>query len=238
MKKIIKYGLLTSIVINILFVLILYKSGGFNYIVQNINFSKSKPVYSTYYLDKQSEFDKLKVSKQNIVFIGDSLTARGEWNELLDNSNIINRGIEGDTTLGVLNRIGNIINGKPSKIFIMIGINDLRNGVKSEQIINNYKKIMNKIKHDSPNTKVYIQSILPINEKLYKSTIKNNYIISINKQIQVLVGKYNYTYINLFPLFVDSNDNLNSKFTIEGLHINGEGYLIWRQILEKYVSNK
>ncbi|HKM18502.1 MAG TPA: GDSL-type esterase/lipase family protein, partial [Aliarcobacter sp.] len=92
-----------------------------NYLQKNTNLVS----YSPYYLSKVSQFNELKDSdKFSIVMIGDSITDGAEWYELLQNSEVQNRGIGGDTTNGVLDRL-NTINKSIKKAFIMIGINDI-----------------------------------------------------------------------------------------------------------------
>lgn len=89
-------------------------------------------------------------TKGEIIFLGDSITERCEWTELFLNTFLRNRGLSGDKTEGVINRLTEVTESKPDKIFIMIGVNDLRHNVSIEEIIENYKSILLKIKLDSP----------------------------------------------------------------------------------------
>jgi len=91
---------------------------------------------SACYLEQKSLFEQ-HGKQSKIVMVGDSLTARAQWQEVLDRHDIINRGICSDTTSGILNRTDSIFNAKPQTIFYMAGINDIYNGVTVEQIINN-----------------------------------------------------------------------------------------------------
>jgi lysophospholipase L1-like esterase len=64
----------------------------------------------------------------SIVFLGDSITDFFRVNEFFPGVYVINRGISGDTTDGVLNRLAeSVYELSPSKIFLMIGTNDLGN---------------------------------------------------------------------------------------------------------------
>jgi hypothetical protein len=100
---------------------------------------------NVYYNHKVSQFQQLsKQSNKNIVMIGDSITDRGLWCELTNRTDIINRGISGDTISGVLNRLKNL-NPNLQQAFIMIGINDLLRGQSVDYVFGNYKKIKQSI---------------------------------------------------------------------------------------------
>lgn len=191
--------------------------------------------YDVYHMDRKDLFNtlsNLEYEQGKIMFLGDSLIDKCEWQELLNNSNIINRGINADTTKGVLDRIGSIINLKPKKIFIMIGTNDIGQGESKDVVIKNYNEILESLKSNLPNTEVYVQSLLPVNE-VPESKRKNEDIISINSEISLLSDKYNYTYIDLFSDFL-VNGELNKEFTLDGLHINGQGYSLWANKVKGY----
>ena len=89
---------------------------------------------STYWHQKQTLFESLATSPEDIVMLGNSITDGGEWAEILDNVHVKNRGISGDTTDGVLQRLSSITDGKPSKLFLLIGINDFAQGVSGDSI--------------------------------------------------------------------------------------------------------
>lgn len=192
----------------------------------------------SHYLEKQTLFDNLPSSTNTIFFLGDSLTNGCEWNELLANPKIKNRGINGDTTEGVLNRLNQLTKSKPQKIFIMIGINDLFNNIESAKILENYQKIITTIKTDSPKTKIYIQSILPMNFELDKNKrpINNQNILDLNNNLKNLSNNSTVFYIDLYPAFLDSSGQLNPQYTLDGLHLTGQGYLIWKEKIIEYIN--
>lgn len=193
---------------------------------------------SSYYIEKQTLFENLPKSTDTIYFLGDSLTDGCEWNELLSNPKIKNRGIMGDSTEGVLNRLKQITQSKPQKIFIMIGINDLLNNIETTKILDNYQKIITTIRNDSPKTKIYIQSVLPLNFELDKSKrpINNQNISDFNNSLKNLTDNSTIFYIDLFPAFLDSSNQLNKQYTLDGIHLNGSGYLLWKNQVSKYIK--
>lgn len=200
------------------------------------NINLSKDIYGEYYIDKVTSFMASDSGEGKIVFLGDSLTDICDWSELLNNNDIINRGISLDTTDGVLNRLSEVTRLNPSKIFIMIGINDIGKGRSTKEIINNYIKILNYIKKNSKSTTIYVQSLLPINKDIFKTATKNEEIINLNKELVKLCNSPEVKYVNLYPLFVVDNNKLNPEYTVGGLHVNGKGYLVWKKAIEQYCN--
>ncbi|NEQ20768.1 MAG: G-D-S-L family lipolytic protein [Microcoleus sp. SIO2G3] len=196
-------------------------------------------MYDTpYYQDKTSHFRALPKSELGIIFLGDSLTDLCEWAELLENDQIKNRGICGDTTEGILNRIDNIIEYQPKKLFILIGINDLNQGIQVLDVVKNYSLILRKIKDNLPNTKVFIQSVLPVNYQKFQKNGVNDKVVELNVGLRELSKEFSYQYVDLFSAFLDINKELDSQYTIDGVHLNGQGYLLWKTILEKDVNGE
>ncbi|MCH3964893.1 MAG: GDSL-type esterase/lipase family protein [Clostridium sp.] len=193
---------------------------------QNIN---KNIVKNDYYLARQSQFETLNIKSEDIVFLGDSITNRSEWMEVFDNPDIKNRGIDGDTTSGILNRLNTITRGYPKKIFLMIGINDILHNEDRVYIFNNYKQILNQIRINSPDTIIYVESILPNNN------IKSNRDVKfLNNELKKLSAS-KIIYIDLFDKFVE-HDKLSGRYTYDGTHLNGLGYLLWKKEIEKYVN--
>ncbi|APM39036.1 GDSL-type esterase/lipase family protein [Clostridium kluyveri] len=199
------------------------------------NINLSTDIYQQYYINRVTTFMNTYSGHGKIIFLGDSLTDIAEWNELLNNPNVLNRGISYDTTSGALNRISEITRLKPSKIFIMLGINDIGKGLTSRNIISNYSKILESIKENSPNTTIYIQSVLPINKDLFKTTTNSKEIIELNNSLKELCKNFDIKYIDLYSLFTLPNENkLYKEYTVDGLHINGKGYIVWRDAVKDY----
>ncbi|WP_427160823.1 GDSL-type esterase/lipase family protein [Aliinostoc sp. HNIBRCY26] len=233
-----------SVLFNIFFMSLtaffIYRRGGVVYIYQKMDeliHNRHKYNASVYYHHKTSQFEMLSHSNENIIFLGDSLTDEGEWLELLNNPKIINRGIGGDTIEGVLNRIDKILDLKPAKIFLMIGINDLASQHKSlTDVLIIYKVLLTKIQTESPHTKVIIQSLLPVNNEkgfLYD----NSLIMQFNAELKELAKEFSYEYIDIFSQLSDNKNQLDKKYTLDGIHLNGQAYLKWKETIEKYMEN-
>ncbi|MEL7587325.1 MAG: GDSL-type esterase/lipase family protein [Prolixibacteraceae bacterium] len=196
--------------------------------------------FSASYNRKASLFQLLPNTKNEIIFLGNSMTAGGEWGELLQNSHVKNRGISGDTTKGIMNRLGEVTASSPRKVFLLIGINDLATGKSKETVFENICKIAQQIRKDSPRTKVYIQSMFPVNDQLRESPVKKDEeIVWVNKQLENWCLSNNFEFIELYSHFVVPGTYLlNPVHTNDGGHFTGEAYLKWAAILKPYVKEK
>ncbi|HEY1021456.1 MAG TPA: GDSL-type esterase/lipase family protein [Flavisolibacter sp.] len=181
-------------------------------------------------------------SLNDIIFLGNSITAGTDWMELLGKTAVRNRGISGDITFGVLERLHEVTEGAPAKVFILIGINDISRNIPDSLIIGNYEKMIQRIKKESPKTKIYFHTLLPVNNSF--TQFKNHYnkdehILFVNESLKALSAKEKITLIDLYPHFLDSDKKLAKKYTIDGLHLNAEGYKVWADVLKKggYLEN-
>jgi lysophospholipase L1-like esterase len=189
--------------------------------------------FSKKYYHMKSVFKSLPDNKNEIIFLGNSITEQGRWRELFNNKHIINRGIGGDRTDGVLFRLDEVISSKPKKVFLLIGINDVRYKRPVKYIVDKNLQIIKKIKENSPKTKIYLQSILPTYGRKERpiETIK-----AINEGFKLIAKQENVTYIELFSHFTDSSGYLDKKYSLDGLHLNGAGYQNWKKIIKHLVK--
>lgn len=199
--------------------------------------SEDPPYLSLYHRFRESYFNFAPHSNHPIVFLGDSITDEGDWPTLFPDSPVENRGIGGDTTLGVLNRLDQVIALNPSQIFLMIGTNDLCFNRSLLDTMVNYHKILNRLHTELPDTKIYIQSVLPFNETIFPSRAlrTNSNIKQLNIEIKKLAQVYNYPYIDLTPVFSDPKGRLPANYTTDGLHLNDSGYLLWREQIKNLI---
>lgn len=188
---------------------------------------------------KVEQFRSYPDSTTDIVFLGNSLTEYTDWNELLQVPTAKNRGISGDTSFGILERLDEVTEGKPAKIFLLVGINDISRNVPAELILRNYKKMIDQIKEKSPETELYIQTLLPVNNSFtrYKNHYNKDHIIkAVNEGIKNIAATEQVNLIDLHPHFLDDEEKLDKKYTEEGLHLNAKGYKKWAEILRPYLN--
>lgn len=191
-----------------------------------------------YYLQRMDYFKKSLVVKNAIVFLGNSITERGEWQEILSDSKypIINRGIGGDNSFGILARIDEVLKGKPKAIFLMDGINDQFRKLPHDVSIHNYRRIIRKIKATSPRTKIYLESALPINEAMTKESYtkgRNELVPLLNAKLKVLAEEEQITFIDICPLFQDDKGVLKEEYTLDGVHLKAAAYIKWVAFLKE-----
>lgn len=186
--------------------------------------------------DRIAIFKKQPIVKGVTIFLGNSITEMGNWGKLLNDTTVLNRGIGGDITYGLLKRLDDITDREPKKLFMLIGINDIGKDIPDSVIAYNYFKAIKQIHAKSPGTKIYVQSILPLNT-LHKNFPqhydKAQHIPIVNAMLKANAKAMDYTYITLTPLFIDSNGRLKDEYTYEGLHLKPEAYVIWVDYLKK-----
>ncbi|AMQ07712.1 lysophospholipase [Sporosarcina psychrophila] len=228
MKKI-KSLLVISLLLNIILIGVgsvdVSKIGGIDVTKKQMQPAPSRKGTSDYYFTKKSIFDQSDVKDVHKIFIGDSLTDYGEFQEYFPNEVVLNRGIRNDVSKGVLNRIKEVVNRSPKEAYLMIGVNDIRYSKGSENFEKHITAIVKSFEGES--SKLFIQSILPVNNELFGNEISNEKVKQFNEVLQRIAEENGIEYIDLHSSFVDKNGQLDEKFTIDGIHLNGEGYKIW-----------
>ena len=186
---------------------------------------------------KLSMFEAMPVRDSSIIILGNSIIEGANWSELFGNDRIINRGISADVTQGVIDRMDEIIRHQAAKLFIAIGTNDISRSIPIETILANYKVILKRMMEDSPNTKVYIQSVLPVAVEPGSMYSHNNEgILTLNKALVKLCKENSITYINLSPHFANEQGKLKAEFTNDDLHLLGSAYLHWKDLIQSYID--
>ncbi|ERJ58340.1 GDSL-type esterase/lipase family protein [Sphingobacterium paucimobilis] len=192
---------------------------------------------SDHFKKRMELFKTDPLPKKAIIFLGNSITEQGNWKSLFPDKAVYNRGIGGDNTFGVLARLDEIIESKPEKIFLMIGINDLGSRQwDNTLILENYNKIVDKIRKGTPKTRLYIQSILPLNDSLLKGASYRNKadtIMKLNNELQLIGDSKCAGFIDLYSLFHHGDNILDSKYTRDGIHLLPDGYSVWMEFLKK-----
>ncbi|WP_349681679.1 GDSL-type esterase/lipase family protein [Sphingobacterium sp. UBA6645] len=147
-----------------------------------------------------------------------------------------NTGIPGDNSFGVLVRLDDILIGKPKMLFLMIGINDLAQGILIEILLCNINRICKKTKQISPKTTLIIESILPTNEnfkKLNGHCKAQDLLPKINSELKILAERQQVKYLNLHTHFVDSQGLLKEEFSWNGVHLTLAGYQQWVKVIKE-----
>ncbi|MBE9159289.1 G-D-S-L family lipolytic protein [Nodosilinea sp. LEGE 06152] len=241
MAAIARWMSLVSISLNVVFlaagVLVIARRGGWAYLQERWHRQASREVaiyQSPYYRHRQSQFEKLSVGTNDILFLGDSIIDEGEWSDWFPIATIRNRGISADTTSGVLRRLPDLLKTAPQAIFVMIGINDLIFlGRSPEQVLSHHQQMLTLIKQQAPQTQVYVKSVLPVSDSVFPGA--NAKILQLNQGIAALAESLDYRYVDLHALFV-VNGQLDGAYTADGLHLNGDGYARWVEHLHPSIT--
>jgi hypothetical protein len=180
MKRLLYLSLLLNVLLASAIVWAIQKLGGFGYTWHRITHRE----WGVYY-HRVQHFARLPERPGATIFVGDSQIAEASWQEMLDTQGmVLNRGISGDYTAGVLERLPEIIRHKPRKIYLLVGINDLFFGKSAEAIAVDYQHIVQQIRSETPDSELYLMSVLPVNNLVRDVGIQNMAIQDLNTHIQ------------------------------------------------------
>ncbi len=176
------------------------------------------------------------ISSNDIVFLGDSLTELFNFDEYFPGKPVKNRGISGDTAPQVIYRLEEILKSSPATLFLMIGINDIFNGYDNATINRNQEKIIKAFKERCQGTKIYVQSLLPVNESVLLIDENINPIIfEINDNLRASCKKLGVSYIDLHVDFLNDHGQMDEAYTYDGAHLTKKGYELWADLIRKYL---
>lgn len=187
------------------------------------------PYIMEHHNNRLSLFAAEPMTKGGFVFLGNSITEGGPWQQMVGD-HAINRGIGGDISFGILNRLDEIISRQPEKLFLMIGTNDMSKDIPEAIVANNVKKAILRMQKESADTEIYLQSILPLNPSVkgfLQGFGKQNQVLRCNQLLHKVAEETGITFINLFPYFLNDDLLLDEALTYDGVHLNQKGYELW-----------
>jgi lysophospholipase L1-like esterase len=182
----------------------------------------------------------ISAPRQNVL-LGDSITLWFPPEMLPGRKTWLNQAISGENSGGLLNRLYIFDNNEIEAFFIMVGINDMIWGSKDEDLAYNIRTTINYLQQQHPDAKIIVQSILPHGgeaaswegrEKL--AAIPPNRIAAVNEKLQLIAAELGADYLNLYPLFANGEGFMRPDLTTDGLHLNENGYLVWRTAIALY----
>ncbi len=182
------------------------------------------------------------IDSTTIVMLGNSLTENGkDWAQRIGTTqNVVNRGIIGDNTVGMAERLYQITPYHPKAIFLMAGINDMVGNTTYEVVAQHVITLIDAIRQQSPQTQLFVQSILPINEtdgRWRTLAGRTDDIPFANMLIRAYCETHDITYVDIFPRMVRGRSNmLRHELTNDGLHLTEQGYRVWAFELKKYFN--
>ncbi len=196
-------------------------------------------LHSRHWRERVAEIDAVKPGRYKTIFLGNSLTELFWVDQYFTDTTILNCGIVGDFTEGLLKRAEGIIRLKPKKLFIEIGINDMVEQIPLHEITSNYRTLIRRIKKESPGTKIYIQSNLPV--IIYHpgflagdATVNEN-VRKQNQDLKDLAVQEGVTFVDLYGPFRRSG-RLNELLVEDGIHLTHKAYTIWKLTVLPYLE--
>jgi len=218
---------------------VVQRRGGLRYLMAKLG---PRAVHPSGFHTRCGLFALLPDSPDDVYFVGDSIIQAAEIAELFG-PDARNRGVAGDTTVGVLDRLDEIVAGRPREVYLMIGINDLQNGNSIPDIVCRYRRIIERLRERSTSTYVHIQSVLPIHPERYRLSILPDYphitvptrelVARLNEHLRQLATDFrDLEYIDLSTLCDDAGW-LRGEYTDDGLHLNGPGIVAWARTLRE-----
>ena len=196
-------------------------------------------IHPTYTRKKRHSYQLLATeeNKNKIVFLGDSITDMYALGDYFPQKPLINMGIAGDSTHLLYDRLSDVVALDPKLIVLLIGINDFYNeNRKVDDVIKDYRKIVDKIHESLPSTLVILESLYPVSDKKLKLAQYKDSITEVNSAIKNVAKEYGYTYLDVFSNFVGTNGLAKDEYSLDGCHINQDGYKIVTEMLEPYIE--
>ncbi|MGE5431017.1 MAG: GDSL-type esterase/lipase family protein [Syntrophomonadaceae bacterium] len=174
-----------------------------------------------------------RTQRSNIVMLGNSITHGVNWNELFGRNDIAERGIPSDIVEGFLSRLDYIFRLNPKICFIMGGINDIYSGYSVDTVFAEYVKVIRELQNH--NITPVIQSTLFVSGKWHNAQEKNPEVSKLNLLLKNYAEKNNLTFVDLISKMTH-NGLLRDELTYDGLHLNANGYVIWREELDPLLN--
>lgn len=174
--------------------------------------------------------DSLDDFSAEVVFLGDSITAGGNWSKWFPDISVCKLGVPGESLEQIYYRLEMIEKLEPQKVFLLAGVNNISRGHYEETIREYYSLILEDL--SKIGCTVYVQSILPVREP---SSVDNERIEVANEIIEELALEYGCEFIDIHSVFTDENDELEQELTKDGVYLNDEGYTVWIEQIEKNI---
>ncbi len=165
------------------------------------------------------------------ILLGDSLSLWFPSDRLPLNTTEhvwLNQAISGETTRQILNRLGDFAQIRPRVIYVMAGVNDLKNGITDEEIVANLTQIVTQLQRQHPQAKIVLQSILPTR----RFGLTRDRITNLNRQLAAIATPNRVYYLDVYQHMVDPTGALRADLTTDGLHLNPKGYATWQTALQ------
>lgn len=200
--------------------------------LRRVSRAADAPPLDVWFYDRQrSQFAVLSASDR-ILMVGDSRIDEGEWDELLGRTDVANRGVSGDTTAGLLARFDETFSRAFDVCVLQIGINDLVQGAAIEQMTRKYDELLQRIRDRKLASVIVLTSVLLTGER---SPEQNERVVELNSALKQLAAERGAIWVDLNAVLAPGG-HLEEKYTNDGTHLNGEGYLVFAAALRPQIE--
>lgn len=170
----------------------------------------------------------------DVVFFGDSITRGSDFREYFPELKIVNLGFPGDSLLGMIDRVSGVVAVTPEKVFVLGGIN----GLKDENVdycIAMYGELLDSLIENLPTSQIFVQSVLPISSSKERSFCHNTTIVKFNARLEQLAAEKGLVFVDFYSLYELSGE-MNPDLTIDGIHLYPEAYALWADAIAKHMK--
>ncbi|MEZ8041024.1 SGNH/GDSL hydrolase family protein [Vibrio sp. 1F263] len=166
----------------------------------------------------------------DLVMFGDSITEWAPWADIFRDVSMVNRGLAGDTTTGMLCRIDTTLNVKPKLVCFMAGINDLAQGYDVEHIYRNYIDMLEVWQEND--IRILVQSTLYVGSKLQGL---NPSVELLNSKISEYCSQQGIAFLDVNSV-LSPNKLLSNEYSCDDLHLNAKAYQAWAEVLQPTIA--
>lgn len=204
-------------------------------------FFEDKPVARVFkdhsdYREVTDLYSVYSPGQKDIVMLGNSLTYRISWNELLGREDVANRGISGDITGGFLNRMNFVFNLQPKICFIEGGVNDLALHVDHETILGNLNTLVDTLR--SHRIKPVLTTVTYVTS-FYPNAIRcNSKSAALNESIKQMAEQKQVDLIDLNSKLAEGEFLRPENAIHDGIHFSSKAYKIWKEEIEKILEQE
>lgn len=192
--------------------------------------------HNDYYDCRMAAYAKMPIPENAMIWIGDSIVEQAWWESLIKEKNLVNRGIGGDNTYGMLHRLPLYLESSPRKIFIFAGINDISANYPVDDIFANFVAMVKMIQEKAPECEIFIQSpITPNNDVLAYAYIKNKQdkVQELNTRLEQMCKDMGVTWVDIRPVLHNEKGEIKEEYTKDGIHLYPAAYEAWVDLLKQ-----
>jgi lysophospholipase L1-like esterase len=168
----------------------------------------------------------LDQGRPRVLLLGDSLTLWLPMQALDPRVVWLNQGISGENSDQIRQRLVWVGQLQPQRIYLMAGINDLKQGRSPAQVVTSLQQLIRSLRLQVPQSQLVVQSLLPT-----AGQVANVSIQVVNEQLSAFCQPQLCEFLDLYTDFVDVNGRLPASLSTDGLHLSPEGYALWQQRL-------